>query len=257
MGEAKIKKNKPKPHLFIATPMYGGMCAGRYTASMLKLIPLLERKGWQYTFLFRFNESLIDRARNALAANFLASSCTHLLFIDADIGFEADEVLTMVDADKDVICGIYPSKAINWSAVAQAVRNGVSDDKLSEHTGTWVVNFVDYKGDETVKVGEPFEIWNGGTGMMLIKREVFETLEKTVERYRVNEMDPIMRKFGSTGIPRFFATSIDPISNVLLSEDYHFCRLWREAGGKIWAAPWVHLAHVGTYIFEGKPRNDE
>ncbi len=252
MGESKLKK-KPKPHLFIATPMYGGMCAGKYTAGLIKLIPALEARGWKYTFLFRFNESLIDRARNALAANFLVSDSTHLLFIDADIGFEAEDVLAMVDADKEIICGIYPSKAINWFSVSDAVKRGVPHNELYLHTGTWVVNFVDYKDGETVTNNKPFEIWNGGTGMMLVKREVFTTLEKTVERYRVNEMDDIMRKFEGVGIPRFFATSVDPASGVLLSEDYHFCRLWRDVGGKIWAAPWVNLSHVGTYIFEGRP----
>ena len=240
-------------NLFIATPMYGGMCAGKYTASMLKLIPALESRGWKYTFLFRFNESLIDRARNALAANFLVGDCTHLLFIDADIGFEPEDIIKMVQADKDVICGIYPSKAINWRTVGDAARKGVPDEDLHKHTGTWVVNFVNYDGNATVKVDEPFEVWNGGTGMMLIKRQVLKDLENTIERYRVNEADEIMRKFEGKGIPRFFATSIDPISGVLLSEDYHFCRLWREAGGKVWAAPWVRLAHVGTYIFEGRP----
>lgn len=254
MGEAKIKKGNVTPHIFIATPMYGGMCAGRYTASMLKLIPAMQSRRWKYTFLFRFNESLIDRARNALAANFLVTDCTHLLFIDADIGFEAEDIIKMVEADRDVICGIYSSKAINWGSVAQAVRDGVPAEELHWHTGTWVVNFVDYDGSVTVNANEPFEVWNGGTGMMLIKRHVFDILEKRVEHYRVNETDDIMRKFESKGIPRFFATSIDPISNVLLSEDYHFCRLWREEGGKIWAAPWVALAHVGSYIFEGRPK---
>lgn len=253
MGEAKLKKGKIRPHIYIATPMYGGMATGRYTASMLKLIPALIERGWQYTFLFRFNESLIDRARNALAANFLVSEGTHLLFVDADIGFEAEDIIKMVEADKDVICGIYPSKAINWGAVSQAVKSGVPPEKLHQHTATWVVNFVDYTGTATVKADEPFEVWNAGTGMMLIKRHVFEILEKTVERYRVNEMDKIMRQFEGKGIPRFFATSIDPISGVLLSEDYHFCRLWREEGGKVWAAPWAHLDHTGTYIFEGRP----
>lgn len=254
MGEAKKKKIRPK--LFIGTPMYGGMATGKYTASMLQLIPALLARGWDYVFLFRFNESLIDRARNALAVNFLATDATHLLFVDADIGFQAEDIIKMVEADKDIICGIYPSKAINWYSVAEAVKNGVPHTELQHYTGTWVVNFVDYQGNATVKADEPFEVWNAGTGMMLIKRHVFEILEKRVEKYRLNEGDEIMQKFENTGIPRFFATSIDPISNVLLSEDYHFCRLWREEGGKVWAAPWVRLAHVGTYIFEGRPKEE-
>lgn len=256
MGEAKNKKGKIAPKLYIATPMYGGMAAGKYTASMCRLVRELTVRGWEYQFMFRFNESLIDRARNALAANFMATDFTHLLFIDADIGFEPEDIIKMVEADKDVICGIYPTKSINWASVGAAARNGVPDDQLAGYTGTWVVNFVDYKAEETVRVDQPFEVWNGGTGMMLIKRHVFEILDKTVERYRLNENDEVMRKFEKSGIARYFATSIDPLSGVLLSEDYHFCRIWREEGGKVWAAPWVRLAHVGTYVFEGRPREN-
>lgn len=244
---------KKKTHLFIGTPMYGGMCTGSYTSSMMKMIPAMERSGIQYTFLFRFNESLITRARNAITSGFMDSDATHLLFIDADIGFNADQVLKMLDADKDIVCGIYPSKAINWRTVANAVRSGVPDDKLESHTGTWVVNMKDYDGSATVDVDKPFEIWNGGTGMMLIKREVFEKLKDKVPQYRVNEADPFMQSRQGKFIPEFFATSIDPISGVLLSEDYHFCKIWRDIGGSVWAAPWVELNHVGTYIFSGRP----
>lgn len=245
---------KKKPHIYIGTPMYGGMCSGQYTRSMLMLIPELNKRDLSYTFLFRFNESLITRARNAIASNFMDTDATHLLFVDADIGFQPDQVMRMIDADKDIICGIYPSKAINWNSVANAVRAGVPDHKLEHFTGTWVVNMKDYDGSATVDVNKPFEIWNGGTGMMLIKREVFEKLKGKVPSYRVNEADPMMAAKQGQQIPEFFATSIDPVSGVLLSEDYHFCRIWREAGGSVWAAPWMELNHVGTYIFSGRPQ---
>lgn len=242
-----------QPHLFIGTPMYGGMCSGTYTSSLLKLIPLLEKKAVPYTFLFRFNESLITRARNAIVKGFMASDATHLLFIDADIGFNAEEILKMVDADKDIICGIYPSKAINWENVGNAARSNVPNNKLSNYSAMWVINFKNYSQSATVDVNEPFEIYNGGTGMMLIKREVFEKMKDKVPHYKVNEIDIFMADKKGQKIPEYFSTSIDPETGVLLSEDYHFCRNWREMGGSVWAAPWVNLSHAGTYIFEGRP----
>ena len=63
---------------------------------------------------FLFNESLITRARNLLTHNFLNSQASHLFFIDSDIKFSANDVLSMISADKDVICGVYPKKEINW-----------------------------------------------------------------------------------------------------------------------------------------------
>jgi len=90
----------------------------------------------------------------------------------------------------------------------------------------------------------------GGTGYMLIKREVFEHLADKVPTYTNNVID-MSSDFKPDLIREYFATSIDPANNVLLSEDYHFCHLARRHGLKVWAAPWVQLAHLGSYLFEG------
>ena len=113
-----------------------------------------------------------------------------------------------------------------------------------------MVNLVGYQGEVTVPVSEPVEIWNGGTGFMIIKREVFEKLADLVPTYN-NDVNDLAGNIKADEIKEYFATSIEPGTNRLLSEDYHFCRIWREAGGKIYAAPWAHLSHVGTYVFEG------
>jgi len=236
--------------LFISTPMYGGQCFGFYTQSLLQLNNILRDNNITSMMSFMFNESLITRARNALAHQFLKTDCTHLFFIDADIRFNAPDVLKMIEADKDIICGIYPKKEINWGSVKRAMDSGVANDELKWHTGSFVVNLVGYAGEVTVPVNEPVEIWNGGTGFMMIKREVFEKLADLVPSY-TNDVTDLSGNIKADEIKEFFATSIEPGTNRLLSEDYHFCRIWREAGGQIFAAPWAHLAHVGSYVFEG------
>ena len=238
-------------HLFISTPMYGGMCTGFYTQSLLLAQRTLAEKGISTTFSFMFNESLITRARNSLAKGFLNSDCTHLMFIDADIRFWPEHIPPMIEADKDIICGVYPKKEINWMLVRKAIDAGVPNEELSAHTGSFVVNLVDYQGEVTVPVNEPVEIWNGGTGFMLIKREVFEKLSDHVPTYTNNVVD-LARNINAEPIKEFFTTSIEQETNVLLSEDYHFCKLARKHGMKVWAAPWVQLGHLGSYLFEGK-----
>jgi len=52
-------------------------------------------------------------------------------------------------------------------------------------------------------------------------------------------------------ITEYFACSIEKGTNRLLSEDYHFCMVARKHGFKVYAAPWVHLGHMGSYLFEG------
>jgi len=238
-------------HLFVATPMYGGMCFGFYTQSCLQLQNLCKNANVNVSFSYLFNESLIQRARNLLASHFLKSDATHMMFIDADIRFNPNDIFPMMEADKDIICGIYPKKEINWQTVRNAINAGVPDDQLKHHTGAFVVNLVDYQTEVTVPVNQPVEIWNGGTGFMLIKREVFEGLIGKVPMYLNNVLDLQNKDNGQT-IHEFFATQIEPESKLLLSEDYDFCKKARNNGFKVWAAPWVQLAHVGTYAFEGQ-----
>ena len=247
------KKENKMASLFIATPMYGGMCAGYYVQSLLQLSDMLKQNGIGNTFSFMFNESLITRARNALTNAFLKhSEATHLLFIDADIHFNPQDVLRLLAEDKDIICGIYPKKEINWNSVEKAVQNGVPISELKNHTGSFVVNLVDYIGEVTVPVDEPVEIFNGGTGFMLIKREVFEQMKDNVPFYLNDVADLGGSMQQQDQITEYFATSIEPETGRLLSEDYHFCYNWRKFGGKVYAAPYCKLSHIGTYAFDGK-----
>ena len=108
--------------LFIATPMYGGQCYGYYAQSVLMLQKTMEREGIETVFSFMFNESLITRARNALTHGFLNSDATHLLFIDSDIRFNPEDVIAMLKADKEVICGMYPKKEINFASVKRGIE---------------------------------------------------------------------------------------------------------------------------------------
>jgi hypothetical protein len=237
--------------LFIATPMYGGMCTGFYTQSILQLQNLAQSNNLVLATSFMFNESLIQRARNALAHNFMNSDFTHMMFIDADISFNPADVMSMLLADKDVICGIYPKKEINWYMVDRAVKAGVPHNELKLFSGSHVVNLIDNVSEATFKRDEPAQILNGGTGFMLIKRRVFEELAPHVPSYVNNTLDLSGKLPLSARIHEFFSTHIEEDTGILLSEDYEFCRKWRAIGGTIWAAPWARLAHVGTHIFDG------
>ena len=239
-----------KKHIFVATPMYGGMCSGYFTNSLISMTNVMKQVGWDMSFSSMFNESLIQRGRNALAHQFLKTPCTHLMFIDADIKFDAGHIPPMVEADVDIICGIYPKKEINWHGVEKAVKEGVDVDKLTTRTGSLVVNLVDYTGSVTVPENKPVEIWNGGTGFMLIKREVLEGMKDKVSSY-VNDVTIMGGNIGDSRIVEYFACSIEPETQRLLSEDYHFCYMARKNGYKVWAAPWVRLGHLGSYLFEG------
>jgi len=246
-----METQEKKPHLFVTTPMYGGMTTGFFCQSLISLPNLLKDKGIDLSLSFMFNESLVQRARNGLVNVFMKKpECTHLMFIDADIRFNAADILSMMDADKDIICGIYPKKEINWKTVDMAVKQGYPVESLRHFTGSMVVNLVDYQGEVTVPRDQPVEVFAGGTGFMMIKREVFEKLKPVVNSY-VNDVGDTSGATNADTISEFFPVFIEKETNRLLSEDYAFCKIARENGIKIYAAPWVQLGHFGTYLFEG------
>jgi len=244
--------NTKTASLFVTTPMYGGMCNGLYTLGMIKMVRVFTQAGVPFQYSYMMNESLITRGRNSMAHDFLATDCSHMMFIDADIGFNPDDILKMIIMDKDIICGIYPKKEINWPQVEQAVKGGVPANELTNHTGAFVVNLVDDAKSAVGSIHAPIQIANGGTGFMLIQRKVFEALADKVPEYNNDMFLSIDSERKPKIIKEFFATSIDATSgNRLLSEDYHFCKIAREAGFTVWAAPWAQLTHCGTYNFNG------
>ena len=246
--EIKVKPVEQKrPSLMIATPMYGGMCTGHYVQGLLLTMQKMREIGINVAWCQIMNESLITRARNELTRVFLDSDHDYLMFIDADIGFDSEAIAQLMLADKDICCGIYPKKEVNWDSVNKAAQEG--KEGLADYAGAFVFNMIggDAESDESGCI----EVRHGGTGFMLIKRGVFEYLKPHVPTYRVNSFqNPETGEYDKPLTHEFFATSIDA-SGALLSEDYHFCELWREHGGKIHAHPFIKLNHVGTYIFGG------
>lgn len=239
------------PNIFLATPMYGGQCYGPYAQSVFDLHLACMRRQWILNFSYLYGDALITRARNTLTYLFMNQNFTHLLFIDADIKFNPEEILAMVEADVDVICGIYPKKKINWQSVSRAAKNGIAPENLKEYAGEFVLNLVDYAETTQVQYDKPFEIMTGGTGCMLIKKEVFEKLSKVTPSYQRDPDNPVGRPDWPNKIYNFFNVSVCPKTNRMLSEDWHFCLEWRKIGGKIYGAPWVKLTHVGANFFEG------
>jgi hypothetical protein len=104
--------------------------------------------------------------------------------------------------------------------------------------------------EQTTDSDGVIEVRHGGTGFMLIKRHVFEKLKDHVPTYRTSTIKTPEGEYAHPLTYEFFATSIDD-TGAMLSEDYHFCALWRKHGGKIFLNPFIKLEHVGTYAYSG------
>lgn len=233
----------------IATPMYGGNAKSVYVACIQRLQEELAKAGHQSWHLSMTNESLITRARNTLAHEFMKSDSDALLFVDGDHGFNVEHVVKMVNSGKDVIGAIYPMKNINWENVRKAAVAGKSAEELERYSGFFAINFLPEV--QQFQADEPFKVRDIGTGMLFIHRRAFDQIKPLVKTYRNNASATPNIAYGEV-IHEFFPTIItEEPEAILLSEDYAFCHLYRESGGDVWAAPWVYITHAGEYNFSG------
>jgi hypothetical protein len=241
--------------LLVATPLYGG-AEGDYLRSVVGLAGAAERAGVPCTFAWLSNNPVIDRARNVLAAAFLQSDATHLVFIDADVGFVPEELLALVrlmagDDRLAVVGAPYPKRRINWNLVASAAAKGLADGNpaaLEKYSGLFPLEPLEPAA--SFALDQPIELKHTGTGLMVIRREVIETL---VERHPelAYAADALDRESGLAGerLTALFMPLIAPDSGQLLSDDYAFCHRVRTAGFRIWLAPWMRTSHTGPARF--------
>jgi predicted metal-binding protein len=249
-----IKKLREQ-ELFIATPMYGAQCTGPYVESIMEYAILARKYDLHYILRFHYNESLIQRARNYLVDEFLNTTATHMMFIDADIKFDAIDILTLQalahKTDKHVICGIYPKKQLQWAKVKKAAEMNLIEhpDELAFFATSFAFNLV--PGTQDFEINKPIEIMEGATGFMMIQRRVFEDFAKKYPETLYTTDDSLGN---DRKINAFFDCKIDPQTNRYLSEDYCFSHMVRAIGLKVWMCPWMQLGHQGNFLFQGDLR---
>ncbi len=238
----------PKVNLFVATPCYGSMLTEDYFHSILDLQNFCRQEEIGLNVQTLGQESLVTRARNTLVANFLDNeSFTHLLFIDADIGFDAKSLKRFLEYDKDVMCAPYPMKLISWDMIPKLIEEKKDYRNLCH---PYVLNFSN-KGEINVEKGFA-EVLDAATGFMLIKRECLLKMKEEYPDLRYKTDQIINNKeFESENTYLFFDTMKDDDERYL-SEDYAFSRRWQKIGGKIYADIGSKITHFGSYRYTGE-----
>lgn len=240
-----------KVRIHFGVPAYGGQVTASFMLSWIQLQAQLHRFGLSFTVTCIQNESLVTRARNTIVARFMADpEASHLMFIDADIVFQAEDFVRLLLWNRGIVTACYSAKGINWDQVRENVFNGMEPADLGRRFGHR--NFhVEPDAEVVTGTGDPLpqgqivEIRDATTGFMLIQRPV-------IERMFIAYPDLAYTTYANT--PRheapyyysLFDTSRDPTENTYLSEDFTFCRLWQRLGGKVWLDPHIRLGHVGT-----------
>ncbi len=237
-------------HIVIGTPCFGGVVTQGYMLSTTNLLMLGRQMGFDITVDLLGFDSLITRSRNTLVTQFMdRPSATHLLFVDADISFQPAHVLRMVAFDRDVVAGMYPLKLRDWSEQAIGrVRRG-------EALETAPLRYVGLPCDGEERVAQHGFITGqyAGTGFMLIRRAALQRMMHAYPELAFSAAHDRQDLVPSAHRYALFDCMIEPETRYYLSEDYTFCRRWRDIGGEIWLDTESSLVHTGPQDFVGNP----
>ena len=239
-------------HLVVATPCFGGQVSSIYASSIFQLQSAVRSmSNMDLKIELRDGDALITRARANLMTLFLDDpAATHLLFVDADIGFTPDQVFRLIESGADMVAGVYPIKRVNWDKAKRAIearRPNVPAAALD-----YVLEIND--PDHVAVVNGFTRVRYAGTGFLMIRRHVFEKMcahpaYAPLQFFREHSLDALA---GSPNRFALFECMIDPATGTYLSEDFAFCKRWTDIGGEIWADLQSRLDHVGPSVFHGE-----
>lgn len=246
-----------KTELHILTPCYGSMVFLQYTSCLINTIKLLESVGVSVVPHLLGNESLVQRARNRLVSDALQfKSMTHILFIDADITWNPNDILKLLLQQKDVIGVAYPFKHYFMDRIKPefleelsrrnqgAYNKDIPEEKFMIHN---LLKYnLNYKDDGVTVENNLLLVKHVPTGFMMIKRHVFEQMS---ERFDIK-----YKSLEDNGNDRVFYAYFDCCirNERYLSEDWFFCDRWKQMGGKIYVVPDITLKHTGLCHYEGR-----
>ena len=235
-------------NLVIATPCFGGQISVVYAASLFKLQKLVRTySDFNLKILFKDGDALITRARASLVSQFLDDpDATHLLFIDADIGFEPDQVLRLIACGADMCAAVYPIKRIDWDKVKSIV------EASRPNPGAAALKYV-FEVDDPNAVVENnsfIKVRYAGTGFLMIRRQALQRMCAHYPQLRYERDHSIDAATRSDNRFALFECMIAE-DGTYLSEDFAFCKRWIDMGGEIWADLRSKLNHVGPMTFHG------
>jgi len=237
-----------KPLLVVATPCFGGQVTSVYADSMLRLQSACRASGIGFTWFLGSGDALITRVRADLMTAFLdMPEATHFLFIDADIWFEPPQVFRLMNFAEDFVAAAYPLKMYDWDKIARAMAERRPKPICA------ALHYV-FNLEDPAKVVSRQGFAKSkyvGTGFMMLRRAALLRLCEANPQLKYKKAHVQDDRLNSPHRYALFDTMIDPETGEYLSEDYAFCRRWRDIGGEIWVDLQSKLTHVGPTGFVG------
>ena len=226
--------------ILVGTPTYNGQLTTNYTGSLLALWSELgDRLDWKTT-----SGTLVAWARNTLASLVLASDHTHLLFVDSDIDFPPSLIRRMLAFDAPIVSAVCPHRTLDPHRFHAMARTHADPGSAWARSLSFILELQ----EPHVERDGFYRATRTGTGLMLIKREVFETLKRAYPDLYRPAAGTYYEFQGLANVLQCFDPSYDE-NGVSVGEDVSFCRRWQATGGELWVVFDETVGHVGPFVF--------
>jgi len=238
------------PKLMIATPAYGEAFYTPCVSSLLGLTRLLHKRGIDFAFN-ALSYSEIAESRNFLLTHWYdRTDASHLLFVDADMGFPPALIADMLDFDKPLVGAVYPKRALDVKRLAQLAADGKDAARALAKAQDFVLRPL--RGARTAP-GRPgfIEVEACGAGILLVQRACIERMLAAMPRIadgKAKNASPLAKNLDRL----IRAFDVVYANGLRLSEDFSFCYRWRHGcKGEVWANIAHEITHMGLHRFSG------
>lgn len=234
--------------IFLAIPSADAKVSIHTMASVLRTQSALAKQGIQVMFdMLDFAE--VSVARNILAARFIASDCTHMLFCDDDISFEPQVIGDMISAQAPFVSAGCVKREFDlekFAAARKQLEPGPADDE-NRGAALRAATSLNYQRlDPETRNGKFVEAVQTGFGLTLIHRDVFGALRAA----RVVATQAYGKRLTGGEVHGYFdRIHVEDVGSTL-PEDYSFCRRWRQCGGQVWVLEGAQTRHHGEFAYQ-------
>jgi len=231
----------------VATPAFGEMFYTPYVQSLLRLQRMAEQRKWTIRHT-AISYAYVGEARNALLTHWYdKSDSTHLLFIDADMGFQPQLIADMLTLDKPVVGVIYTKRQVDLQKLATVAAKGEKPERAIAKAHDFIIRPL--RGRQPRRIKGFMEVEGCGTGIMLIQRAAITTMLKVlpgISDSKAKKTSPL-----AAGLDRMIRAfdNIDA-NGVPLMDDFAFCYRWQTlCKGELWARADQSVTHIGLHKF--------
>jgi hypothetical protein len=238
--------SKRRIKIEIATPAYGSVYSSCYVRTLYTLLNRGNADGIAFA-LSEIDYSDIVVARNYLISNFYFNhkDCTHLLFLDSDMGFPYHFFRAMLALREDVVGALYPKRSLDLEAIHRAGHLSFGDAYQKACTYIGGPPGRSHSRDDSF-----FEVPRCGTGILLISRSCVEQLllaDPGLLDARRHQGFALFDQKLPGGVIALFDKMV--VDGKELSEDFSFCERWRSlCTGSIWASKPAGIEHAGDLV---------